>query len=112
MGSEKTFRFAGCSREFRYGRGTMQFNEQSKAAYVKIIRAKLKEQMGEEAGRIDLFSDDKIIEMHEKWRQRSMEEFRAKCVESRGEHHDRCGKFYYTAADYADWGRPKSKAAG
>jgi len=36
MWSEESFRFAGCSREFRYRRGTMQFNEESKPAYVKI----------------------------------------------------------------------------
>jgi hypothetical protein len=70
----------------------MQFNEQSKSAYVKIIRAKLKVQMGEHAERIDSFSDDKIIEMHEIWRQRSMEEFRARCVASSSEHPDWCGE--------------------
>lgn len=70
----------------------MQFNEQSKPAKVNIIRAKLKAQLGEHADRIDSFSDSKIIEMHEKWRERSVDEFRAKCVESRSEHPDRCGK--------------------
>lgn len=70
----------------------MRFNEQSKPAYAKIIRAKLKAQMGEQAERIDAFSDDKIIEMHEKWRERSMEEFREKLEESRNEHPDWCGK--------------------
>jgi hypothetical protein len=69
----------------------MQFNEQSKPAYVKIIRAQLKAQMGEQAERIDAFSDDKIIEMHEKWRERSMEEFREKLEESSNEHPDWCG---------------------
>ncbi len=69
----------------------MQFNEQSKPAYVKIIRAKLKEQMGEHADRIDLFSDDKIIEMHEKWRERSREEFCAILEESIREHPDSYG---------------------
>jgi hypothetical protein len=67
----------------------MQFNEQSKPAYAKIIRAKLREQMGEHADRIDLFSDDKIIEMHEKWREQLMERFRALLEES--EHPDSCG---------------------
>jgi|HubBroStandDraft_1064217.scaffolds.fasta_scaffold33217_4 hypothetical protein len=71
----------------------MHFNEQSKPAYAKIIRAKLKAQMGEEAHRIDAFSDDKIIEMHEKWRERFAEEFRAKFVESESEHPDWCGEF-------------------
>ncbi len=71
----------------------MQFNEQSKPAYVKIIRAKLKAQMGEQAEWIDAFSDDKIIEMHEKWHERSMEEFREKLEESGNEHPDWCGEF-------------------
>jgi hypothetical protein len=84
MWSGKSFRFARCSREFRYSRGTMQFNEQSKAAYVKILRAKLREQMGEHAYRIDSFSDDKIIEMDKKWRERSMEKFSANWEELRG----------------------------
>lgn len=53
MRSEKSFRFAACSREFRYGRGTVRFNEPSKPAYVKIIRDKLKAQMGERAERVD-----------------------------------------------------------
>ena len=70
----------------------MQFNEQSKPAYVKIIRAKLKVQMGEHADRIDLFSDDKIIEMHERWRKRSMEEFRAILEESIRKHPDSYGE--------------------
>jgi len=70
----------------------MQFNEQSKPAYVKIIRAKLKEQMGAHADRIDLFSDDKIIEMHEKWRERSMEDFRSIFEEWRRGHPDSCGE--------------------
>jgi hypothetical protein len=69
----------------------MHFNERSKPAYVMIIRAKLKAQMGEEADRIDAFKDDKIIEMHEKWRARSMEEFREKLEESRNEHPYWCG---------------------
>jgi hypothetical protein len=86
MWSGKSFRFAGCSIEFRYSRGTMQFNEQSKPAYVKILRAKLKEQMGEHAYRIDAFSDDKIIEMDKKWRERSMEKFSANWEESRRKH--------------------------
>jgi hypothetical protein len=42
MWSWKSFRFGGCSREFRYGRRAMQFNDQSKPAYVKIIRSKLR----------------------------------------------------------------------
>jgi hypothetical protein len=71
----------------------MQFNEQSKPAYVKIIRSKLKAQMGEQADRIDAFSDDKIIEMNEKWREHLMEEFRARCARSSSEHPDWCGKF-------------------
>jgi hypothetical protein len=71
----------------------LQFNEQSQAAYVNIIRAKFQAQMEEQADRIDAFSDYKIIEMHEKWRERLMKEFRAKCVESSGEHPDWCGKF-------------------
>jgi hypothetical protein len=71
----------------------MHFNEQSKAAYVQIIRAKLKAQMGEHAERIDAFSDDKIIEMHEKWREQLMEELRAKCADSEDEHPDWCGEF-------------------
>jgi hypothetical protein len=66
----------------------MQFNEQSKAAYVKIIRAKLKEQMGEHAYRIDAFSDEKIIEMDRKWRERLTEKFSDKWDESRGKHTD------------------------
>ena len=66
----------------------MHFNEQSKAACVKIIRAKLKAQMGEHAYRIDAFGDEKIIDMHEKWRERLVEEFRTKCQESRSEHRD------------------------
>jgi|HubBroStandDraft_6_1064221.scaffolds.fasta_scaffold43716_1 hypothetical protein len=61
----------------------MQFNEQSKAAFVKIVRAKLKEQMGEHAYRIDAFSDDKIIDMDRKWRERPMEKFSDKWRESR-----------------------------
>ena len=61
----------------------MQFNEQSKAAFVKIVRAKLKEQMGEHAYRIDAFSDDKIIDMDRKWRERPMEKFSDKWIESR-----------------------------
>jgi hypothetical protein len=69
----------------------VHFNEQSKPAYAKIIRAKLKAQMGEEADRIDAFSDDKIIEMHEKWRERLMEEFRKKLEESTDAHPDWCG---------------------
>jgi hypothetical protein len=44
--SGKSFRFAGCSKPFRYSRGAMHFNEQSKPAYVMIIRAKLKAQRG------------------------------------------------------------------
>jgi hypothetical protein len=32
----KRFRFAGCSREFRYGRGAMHLNEQSKPVDMKI----------------------------------------------------------------------------
>jgi hypothetical protein len=64
----------------------MQFNEQSKAAYVKILRAKSKEQMGEHAYRIDAFSDDKIIEMDRKWRERPMEKISAKWEESRRKH--------------------------
>jgi len=91
MRSEKAFHFSAYSKEFRYSRETMQFDEQSKPAYAKIIRAKLKAQMGEEADRIDAFSDDKIIEMHEKWRERLMEEFRAKFLESSSEHPDSCG---------------------
>jgi hypothetical protein len=71
----------------------MHFNEQSKPAYVKIIRAKLKAQMREHAERIDSFSDDKIIEMHEQWREQLMEKFRAKCAGSSWEHPDWCGKF-------------------
>ncbi|MGB2671583.1 MAG: hypothetical protein WA621_17945 [Candidatus Acidiferrum sp.] len=67
----------------------MQFNEQSKAAYVKIIRAKLKEQMGEHAYRIDAFSDEKIIEMDRKWRERPMEKFSDKWEESRRKHAER-----------------------
>ncbi len=68
----------------------MQFSEQSKPAYAKIIRAKLKEEMGEHADRIDLFSDDKIIEMHEKWREQTMEKFRTILEEWRREHPDSC----------------------
>jgi hypothetical protein len=71
----------------------MQFDEQSKPAYVKILRAKLKEQMGEHAYRIDAFSDDKIIGMNEKWREQLVEEFRAQCAKSNSEHPDWCGKF-------------------
>jgi len=67
----------------------MHFNEQSKPAYVKIIRDRLKTQVGEHAYRIDSFSDDKIIEMNEKWREQLMEEFRAKL---RDEHPDWCGE--------------------
>lgn len=70
----------------------MQFNEQSKSAYVKIIRAKLKAQMGEHAERIDLFSDDKIIEMHEIYRRGLIDKFLAIFEESRGEHPDWCGE--------------------
>jgi tRNA A37 threonylcarbamoyladenosine dehydratase len=61
----------------------MQFNEQSKAAFAKIVRTKLKEQMGEHAYRIDAFSDDKIIYMDRKWRERTMEKFSDKWRESR-----------------------------
>jgi hypothetical protein len=68
----------------------MHFNEQSRPAYVKIIRAKLKAQMGEHAYRIDGFSDDKIIEMNERWREQVIEEFRAKFAKSRDEHPDWC----------------------
>jgi len=64
----------------------MQFNEQSRPAYVKIIRAKLKEQMREHAYRIDAFSDDKIIEMDRKWRERSLEKFSANWEESKRKH--------------------------
>jgi hypothetical protein len=71
----------------------MHFNEQSKPAYIKIIRAKLKAQMGEHAERIDSFSDDKIIEMNEKWREQLTEEFRAKCAKFRDVHPDWCGEF-------------------
>jgi len=70
----------------------MHLNEQSKPACVKIIQAKLKEQMGEEADRIDSFSDNKIIEMNERWRERFVEEFRAKYWKSRSEHPDSCRK--------------------
>jgi hypothetical protein len=71
----------------------MHFNEQSKSSYVKIIRDKWKAQMGDQAERIDAFSDDKIIEIHEKWRERFVEELRAKYWQSRSEHPDSCGKF-------------------
>ena len=53
----------------------MHFDEQSKPAYVKMIRAKLGGQMSERAERIGSFSDDKIIKMHEKWRQLFVEGF-------------------------------------
>jgi hypothetical protein len=66
----------------------MQFNEQSKPAYVKIIRAKWKEQMGEHVQQIDAFSDDEIIEMHKKYREQVMEKFRAILEEWRREHPD------------------------
>jgi hypothetical protein len=66
----------------------MQFNEQSKAAYVKILRAKLKAQMGEQAYRIDEFSDEKIIEMDRKWRERLSKEFNAKSEDLRRKHAD------------------------
>jgi hypothetical protein len=97
----EAIRFAGCSREFRYSRGAMQFNEQSKPAYAKIIRTKLKKQMGEHADRIDLFSDDKIIEMHEKWRERSREKFRAIFEEWRSEHPDSCGEIKGTPGNWS-----------
>ena len=71
----------------------MQFNEPSKAANVRIIRAKWKAQMGEQADRIGSFSDDKIFEMHEKRRGPCMEKFRAKLEKWRGENPDWCGKF-------------------
>jgi hypothetical protein len=49
--------------------------------------------MGEQADRIDTFSDDKIIEMNEKWREQRMEEFRTRWARSSSEHPDWCGKF-------------------
>ncbi len=55
----------------------MHFNQQSKPAYVKIIRTKFKAQMGDLADGIDAFSDDKIIEMQGKWRQRLIANSRA-----------------------------------
>jgi hypothetical protein len=66
----------------------MHFNEQSKPAYVKILRAKLKAQMGEHAYRIEEFSDEKIIEMDRKWREGLMEKFSDKWEDSRREPSD------------------------
>jgi hypothetical protein len=67
----------------------MQFNEQSKPAYVKIIRAKLKAQMGEHAEPVDSFSDDKIIDMHGRV---LIDKFRAIFEEWRRGHPNSCGK--------------------
>ena len=58
-----------------------QFNDASKKAYITIVRNKLKAQMGDQADRIDLISDQRILELHEEYREHLIEGFSAKVNE-------------------------------